>query len=170
MLRRSCSPTQLPCPSGRVPLCLWASKNELVRADRRTPPLLAWERVDAHPHLAVPAAIGLMVAIALAIFGMPPVNLHGPLHFARIMDPMCGMTRAVASLVRGDLARAIWYNPASPVVLLGGVAALARGVYGRRAGRWLNVSWRSPARITMVVILVTALEVNQQMHADRLLS
>ncbi len=141
-----------------------------MRSDRRTPPLLAWEQVDAHPHLAVPAAIGLMVAIALAIFGMPPVNLHGPLHFARVMDPMCGMTRAVASLARGNLARAIWYNPASPVVLLGGVTALARAVYGRRSGRWLNVSWRSPTRVTMVVMLVTALEVNQQLHADRLLS
>jgi hypothetical protein len=83
---------------------------------------------------------------------------------------MSGLTRAAASLARGDLARAIWYNPASPVVLLGGVAALARGVYGRRSGRWLNVSWRSPARVTVVVMLVTALEVNQQLHADRLLS
>ena len=141
-----------------------------MRTNRRTPPLLAWERVDAHPHLAVPAALGLVLAIALATFGMPPVDLHGPLHFARVMDPMCGMTRAVVSLARGDLARAIWYNPASPVVLLGGVAALARGVYGRRSGRWLNVSWRSPARVAVVVVLVAALEVNQQMHADRLLS
>lgn len=141
-----------------------------MRSDRRTPSLLAWEQVDAHPYLAVPAAVGLVVVIVLAIFGMPPVNLHGPLHFARVMDPMCGMTRAVALLARGNLARAIWYNPASPAVLLGGVAVLARGVYGRRSGRWLNVSLRSPTRVTVVVMLVAALEVNQQLHADRLLS
>lgn len=154
---------------GRIPLRVWGSETEPVRSEARTPPLLAWEGVDAHPHIAVPAAIGLAVAIALAIFGMPPVNLHGPLHFARVMDPMCGMTRGVASAVRGDLAKAIWYNPASPAVLLAGVAGLVRTIYGRRSGRWLNVSWRSPARVAAIVILITALEVNQQIHAERLL-
>lgn len=131
---------------------------------------MAWASVDAHPHIALLSAIGMVVAVILALFGMPPLNIHGPLHFYGVMDPMCGMTRGVASVLRGDLAEAIWYNPASPVLVLGGAAGLARGLYGRRSGRWLNVSWRSPVRVAALGILITALEVNQQLHAERLLS
>lgn len=108
--------------------------------------------------------------MVLAAVGMPPVDIHGPLHFVGVMDPFCGMTRGVASVMRGDLATAIWYNPASPLVVLGGAAVLARGIYGWRSGRWLTVAWRSPARVAVAAVLVAALEVNQQLHAERLLS
>lgn len=140
-----------------------------VHPTDRPSPLLAWASVDAHPYAAAPAALGLVLAVVLAIFGMPPVSLHGPLHFLGIMDPLCGMTRGVASAMRGDLAKALSYNPASPAVLLGGGVALARWIYGRRSGRWLNVSWRSPTRVAVIAVLVAGLEVNQQLQAERLL-
>ena len=56
--------------------------------------------------LTVVAAVGLAVGAVLAAFGMPPVDLHSPLHHMGIMDPLCGMTRGSAATMRGDLREA----------------------------------------------------------------
>jgi hypothetical protein len=129
------------------------------------------EQTDRDPlaGLTWAAAGGLVVAALLARLGMPPVNLHSPLHFAGIMDPLCGMTRGSAATLRGDLRRAWWYNPASPLVILGGLAVLARWVVGRVTGGWLSARvkvTRVPVAVAGVVL--AALELNRQLHVDRL--
>jgi hypothetical protein len=119
--------------------------------------------------LSIAAATGLVVAASLAIFGLPPVDLHLPPHHLGIMDPACGGTRGVAATMRGDLAKAWWYNPASPLVIAGGFAALARWVVGRLTGRWVIVRLRATPLVVVVLgVLLVALEVNQQLHVDRL--
>ena len=126
--------------------------------------------VDRHRVLTLFAGGGLIVGSLLAVFGMPPLELHGPLHHLGIMSPTCGMTRGVAALLRGD-ARAAWlYNPASFLVVAGAVVVLVRGAVGVSTGRWLTfvvdvtrVGW---VAITTVMV---ALWVNQQAHATLLM-
>lgn len=48
--------------------------------------------------------------------------------------PLCGGTRAVYSLLHGDVRTALGYNPFAPVVLALGVVIVARWLLGRRAG------------------------------------
>jgi hypothetical protein len=51
---------------------------------------VVWEPVDRHRWAGLLAVAGLAAGGAMAIFGLPPVDLHGPLHYAGIMDPLCG--------------------------------------------------------------------------------
>jgi hypothetical protein len=126
-------------------------------------------RRGAPTRLTVVAAVGLAVGAVLAAFGMPPVDLHSPLHHLGIMDPLCGMTRGSAATMRGDLREAWWYNPASPAVTAGGFALLARWVVGRFAGLWVDVRVRAtPLVVAVVGLALVVLEVNQQLHAARL--
>jgi hypothetical protein len=67
--------------------------------------------------------------------GLPPVDLHAPLHYLAVMDPLCGMTRGVRLVARGDLAGAVRYNPAAPLVPFGGGLLLVRAAHGHRTGR-----------------------------------
>lgn len=130
---------------------------------------LRWDHDDSLTWSAPLAFGGLAAASLLAIFGMPPVNLHGPLHFIGVMDPLCGMTRGVAASMRGDLLTAWRFNPASPLVPILGLTAIARWAYGRLVGRWLTVRYRrTTISTTMIAVAVVALEINQQMHADLL--
>lgn len=128
-------------------------------------------REDRHRLLTPLALAGLLVAGLLAAFGMPPVDLHGPTHWIGIMGPTCGMTRGVAATAGGDLARAVAYNPASPLVVAGAVAVLLRGVVGVASGRWLtfhlHVSRRGWIAIIVGLVLLT---INQQLHADLLMA
>jgi hypothetical protein len=41
---------------------------------------LRWEQADRHPTLAPLAAAGLLAVGVLAMVGLPPIDLHGPLH------------------------------------------------------------------------------------------
>lgn len=126
---------------------------------------------DRHRVLTVLAVVGLFAAVLLAVYGMPPVDLHGPTHWVGIMGPTCGMTRGVAATVSGDLARAVAYNPASPLLVGGAVAVLLRGAIGRTTGRWLtfhlHVSRGGWIILGMGLVLLT---VNQQLHADLLMA
>ncbi len=64
--------------------------------------------------------IGLSVGVAYALFGMPPVDLHGPWHRYGIMDPLCGgSTRALRYTLLGRLADAWRSNPLSPILAAG---------------------------------------------------
>jgi hypothetical protein len=119
--------------------------------------------------LTAAAVVGLLVAAMVAVLGVPPVSIHMPLHFVGVMDPFCGMTRGSVATMRGDLAEAWWYNPASPLVILGGLVVVARWVLGRVTGRWIEARVRvTPWSMTVVGLLMLALEVNQQLHVTRL--
>jgi hypothetical protein len=127
---------------------------------------LRWEREDRHPTLAPLAAVGLLAAGVLAVVGLPPIDLHGPLHHLGIMDPLCGMTRGVVAVLHGQLGRAVAYNPASPLLIAGAVLMLGRWLVGWLTGRWLDATLRrSPRTVGIATALVLALWVNQQAHA-----
>lgn len=53
--------------------------------------------------------------------------------------PGCGMTRAMAYLVRGDFDQALLYHPLAPVLALMGIAGLVWWI-GRRRGNWPALS------------------------------
>lgn len=129
---------------------------------------LTWDSHDAHPRLRSVALGGLAAAVALAVVGLPPVDLHGPLHRAGIMDPLCGGTRSLRAALRGDLAGAWHLNPLGPVLVGGAMAVLARTVVGWGSGRWLTVrvAWRRPAVRAVLALAAALLAVNQQLHAD----
>jgi hypothetical protein len=109
-----------------------------ARPSRRPPPALTvvrpwlplrlrWEREDRHPTLTLLAAAGLLAAGVLAMVGLPPVDLHGPLHRLGIMDPLCGMTRGTVALLHAQLGQAVAYNPASPLLVAGALLAWVAG-------------------------------------------
>lgn len=119
---------------------------------------------------AAPLAVaGGGVALAMAVFGLPPVDFHGPLHYLGMMGPVCGMTRAVRHFARLELSTAMRYNPAVPLVALSGAGVVCRWVYGRITGRWaeIRVHW-TPSLVVLVTIAVVALAVRQQAHVDLL--
>lgn len=120
------------------------------------------------------AATVILVGSVLAAFGLLPVSVHGPLHFHGVMDPLCGGTRAVRLALRGDLGTSWQYNPiGAPLVALS-MLVLARAGVGCLGGRWItpNLHLSRTAKITLVVVgllLVVALEANQQMHSALLM-
>ena len=135
---------------------------------------LSWGIRDRHRLVTVVALIGAAAAAAMGIWGLPPVDLHGPLHKVGIMDPLCGGTRAARYTIEGDLANAWRYNPLGIVTVIGAFLATARTAAGLFAGRWLNLSinWSARRRTiaaAIVVTLVVLLQVRQQARADLLM-
>lgn len=135
---------------------------------------VSWEACDRHRLVTVAALMGAVAAGAMGMWGLPPVDLHGPLHKIGIMDPFCGGTRAARYTVAGDLAEAWRYNPLGVMAVAGATLATARTVLGTLWGRWLTVSveWtpRRRASVTVaVLILVVLLEIRQQGRADLLM-
>lgn len=128
-----------------------------------------WDDHDRYGYAIPLVAVGALGAAALALFGLPPLDLHGPLHRVGIMDPLCGMTRATRALARGELATAMRYNPASPLLPLLASAVVLRAAVGRRTGRWVH-AWprRSPALLAIVLVGVAALWVRQQLMVELL--
>ena len=99
----------------------------------------------------------------MALFGLPPIDVHGPLHRVGVMDPLCGMTRAARLLALGDLREAARYNPASLVLPIGVVAVSARWAVGRATGRWLTLHpLGSRALASTMAVGVAVLWVRQQ--------
>ena len=118
---------------------------------------LRWERADRHP------ALTLLAAGVLAVVGLSPLDLHGPLHHLGIMDPLCGMTRGTVAVLHGQFGQAVAYNPASPLLVVGAVLAVVRWLVGRLTGRWLDATLRAtPITWAVVAVVVLALWVNQQ--------
>ena len=136
-------------------------------APRRGLGRVGWSPVDHQGRqLTWLAAGGLLVGVVLAVTGPPRIDLHGPLHHLGIMDPLCGMTRGVIWTLRGHLGGAWTYNPASPLLVAGGLAVLVRAGIGWRTGRWLTVTVRDGWLLRVVaVVAVLALWANQQHHA-----
>jgi hypothetical protein len=136
--------------------------------------LMRVEPVDRYPWWTTVALGTAAIIVVLAVVGLPPVDLHGPLHYLGIMDPLCGGTRSVYLSTHGHLAAAIRYNPAAPLVPLVTVALLARAFVGRVFGWWITPSRPRRAVIlwcaVIAVIMLVALETNQQLHAELLTS
>lgn len=123
---------------------------------------------DDHVGWILAALAAGVVAMALALFGLPPVSVHGPFHYLGIMDPLCGMTRATRLLARGDVLSAWRYNPGS--FLLGALAILVitRAVVGRLSGQWWRVDFDRRRMALTSAFMFAALEINQQLHASLL--
>ncbi|GGL36057.1 hypothetical protein GCM10010095_21590 [Streptomyces anthocyanicus] len=133
---------------------------------------LGWETRNARWWLWGAAGTVVVVAgVAMAWWGMFPVNVHGPGHFAGIMAPTCGLTRSVVAVFRGDSAMAWRYNPLGLLVAFGAVAALARLAAGAVTGRWLVLRVR-PGRAGWIALTlaVVALEIRQQGRAELLMT
>lgn len=133
--------------------------------------LMRVEPVDRYPWWTTVALITAVLVVLLAVLGPPPVDLHGPLHYLGIMDPLCGGTRSVYLTTHAHLAAAIQYNPAAPLVPLVTLALLARALVGRVFGWWITPS--RPRRTVVLwcaVVALVALEINQQLHAELLTS
>ena len=134
---------------------------------------LSMQSRDRHPLITSIALLGVATAVMMAVWGLPPIDLHGPLHRYGIMDPLCGGTRAAYYTTRGNLGRAWQYNPLGVIVVGGGCAAVARSVSGLATRRWLTLTtvWTSRRRwmvATIVLVLLVALEIRQQLNADLL--
>ncbi len=129
----------------------------------------AWVDEDRHTVLTRLALAGVALAGVLALVGLPPLGLHSPPHYLGVMGPTCGLTRGSVALARGSLAEAVRFNPASPLVLVGGLALLGRAAVGAVSGRWLDVRVHlGRAGWLLAGALGVALAVNQQLHVDRL--
>lgn len=144
---------------------------------RSTGPLLTvgLARRDQYPLVTVLAVGVVVIAAGMAVFGLPPVDLHGPLHRVGIMGPFCGGTRAARFAAQGDLATAWEYNPAGILAVLLAGTAVVRAVVGLTTRRWLtwSLTWtprRRRAVIVVAVLVLAALMVRQQMHADLLIA
>lgn len=123
---------------------------------------------DQHRAFTAVVLAGIGGALVMGRLGVPPLDLHSPLHHVGVMDPLCGMTRATAALGRADLATAWRYNPGVFLLAAAAVAGLARVAAAAVTGTW----WWARARGWPVWVAVlagaVALEVNQQLHAELL--
>lgn len=134
----------------------------MIRCEVRRDDTIAW--------LTWTAMGFLVAALALAVVGVPSIDLHGPLHRFGIMDPACGGTRSVYLFLRGDVAASVRYNPAGPLVVIVAVLLGLRAALGRITGRWVTLPLSRRAALIVPVIALLALELNQQAHAALLTS
>lgn len=130
---------------------------------------------DEHRAVTVVGSLGFLAAVMMGRFGLPPVDLHGPLHHLGIMDPLCGGTRAAYYTIRGQGRQAWRYNPLGLIAVVAASAAVARGIGGLLTGRWINLVTAWPARqrrvvVVVVLILAVVLEVRQQSIAPLLMA
>jgi hypothetical protein len=125
-------------------------------------------RHDAEPVWTWIALAGLVIAVLLAIVGLPRIDIHGPLHYLGVMDPLSGGTRSVHLTMHGHLRDALRYNPASPMLVLAAAALLMRSALGWATGYFLSVHVPRRLLIPVMVVALVALEVNQQLHAGLL--
>jgi hypothetical protein len=123
---------------------------------------------DEHRWLTCLAAAGLALAAALAVLGLPPLDLHGPLHRYGIMDPLCGGTRSVRFAARGEWATSWRYNPLGLVLLIGAAGVVLRAAVGAATGRWLAVTVPRRLLVLAVVAAAVVLQVRQQLNVELL--
>jgi hypothetical protein len=128
-----------------------------------------FERIDRHRVIGVLTVVGLVAGALIAIFGLPPIEVHSPLRLFGMVCPFCGATRAVQALIQGDPSTAWHYNPIAFPVVIGGAAVVVRLALGLYTGRWLNVRMTRPRLVyALGAALFVALWVNQAQHAAML--
>lgn len=127
------------------------------------------EEFDRYRALTFLTLAGIAGALALRVFGLPQVDLHAPLHYLGLMDPLCGMTRAVRALALGNIGSALKYNPASLALALGAALVVTRTASGLVTHQWISVAVSRRPLWILVVVGLLALWVNQQLGADLLL-
>ncbi|MQA85385.1 MAG: DUF2752 domain-containing protein [Streptosporangiales bacterium] len=138
-----------------------------VAVSRGWPIGFSVERVDRHRVVTLFAVAGLAAGALLAAFGLPPVELHGPLHHLGIMGPTCGATRAVRLAMMGEWGSSFQHNPIGIPLVAGAVFLVLRTAAGALTGRWFNVRIRwTRLTIAVVVVAILALWINQQLHVD----
>lgn len=155
----------------------WRAPTTAPAAAGIAPRLLTWTVSTRDPWrvLTLLAAAGLVMAVAMAIAGLPPADLHGPIHHLGIMDPTCGGTRSVRLAALGQWSASWQFNPLGVPLVSGAILLLVRAGIGALSGHWVSVhiGWTRPrgrAAIALAVILLVALEINQQAHAALLLT
>lgn len=138
-----------------------------------------WDRIDRHRSLTLVLtllALALIAAAAtMAVVGLPPIDLHGPLHKMGIMDPLCGGTRAARYTAQGQFGEAWRYNPLGIVVVAGSVLLVVRAMIGVVGRRWLNVRFQMTPRarrllLATFAVLLVLLEIRQQARAGLLMA
>jgi hypothetical protein len=128
----------------------------------------SWESYDAHRAMTLIAFLGVAAAGVMAFVGLPPIDVHGPLHYLGVMDPLCGATRAAFHTMRGEWVQAWRYNPLGILAVAGAVAATGRAVVGILTRRWVTVAiaWTPRRRrwvVWLILALAVVLEVRQQL-------
>ena len=134
-------------------------------------PRPSWAGRDHHLGWTTTAMAGAIVFVALKAFGLPAADLHSPLHYAGIMDPLCGMTRAMWLLGQGRFGTAWLYNPGAYGLAAAGIFLVLRALVGVTTRKWVTWSVPSPLIAWIIVgVAVTVLWINQQANADLLMS
>jgi hypothetical protein len=113
--------------------------------------------------------VGTLIALCLAAFGPPHADLHGPLHYFGVMDPLCGGTRSVYLTLHGRLREALLYNPAAPLLVVAALAILFRATAGWLTGAWLSVKLPRLIVVRLLLVTLVLLDMNQQSHAALLM-
>lgn len=116
------------------------------------------------------SAMALLAALVLTAVGLPPFDLHGPLHFIGIMDPLCGGTRAARYLMLGDWQEAWRYNPGIFVLATVMGLGLVRWGLGSYTGRWWSPALPCRVGAWSLTVALVALEVHQQLNASLLMA
>ena len=136
---------------------------------------LSWEPSDSHRVISVVGVSGLMVALALTIWGLPSFTTPSPTHQLGVMAPTCGGTRAAYFTMQGEFGEAWHYNPLGIVAVIASFGALVRVLIGAFTRRWLTLTivWsrrRAWIVVAVAVVLLALLEVRQQMRAELLMA
>lgn len=136
----------------------------------RAPGRVTWTGRDHQPWLTFCGVAIAAASLWLGIFGVPRVDLHAPPHYLGVMDPLCGMTRALHAFVTGDLQRAWRYNPGVFVVAVAAALLLLRAAVGVTTKRWVSAGFLSSkwTRLT-IALFVVSLWINQQLNAPLLM-
>lgn len=127
--------------------------------------------VSRRPESPVWTWLALLVVlggVVLALTGLPPIDLHGLLHYAGIMDPLCGGTRSVYLTMTGRWAAAWRYNPAAPLLLVVAVVWILRAAIGWSLQRWILLRVPRRPAIAIAIVALTALQVRQQWNVELL--
>ncbi|OJV78723.1 MAG: hypothetical protein BGO37_12870 [Cellulomonas sp. 73-92] len=132
---------------------------------------LSWQLTDRHSQLTWAALGGGLAAVALAFWGLPAIDLHGPLHRLGIMDLLCGGTRAAYLTMTGRWTLAWYYNPLGPLAVVAAAVLMLRAGVGLLTRHWLTLRVRLSRRVRRVAVValavvVVVLTARQQLLVD----